>query len=96
MDLGSLHLDGMGTKALREEQKRFEVVIYNRIVRDLVERNESHKDLKDEWSENHYQEVLAISPEEALRKIEIRYPAKKGFVVAKVHAVQSYDSDDGD
>ena len=96
MDLGSLHLDGMGTKALREEQKRFEVVIYNRIVRDLVERNESHKDLKDEWSENHYQEVLASSAEDALRKIEARYPAKKGFVVEKVHVVQSYDTDDGD
>ena len=92
--MGSVPLDGMGTKPLREEQKRFEVVIYNRIVRDLVERNESHKDLKDEWSENHYQEILAASPEEALRKIEIRYPAKKGFVVEKVQEVPSYDTDD--
>jgi hypothetical protein len=51
--LGSVRLDGMGTKPLRKAQKRFQVVIYNRIVRDLVERNESHKDLKDEWSDNH-------------------------------------------
>lgn len=87
---------GMGAKPLREEQKRFEVVIYNRIVRDLVERNESHKDLKDEWSENHYQEILASSAEDALRKIEIRYPAKKGFVVEKVLGVQAYDTDDSD
>ena len=67
----------MGTKPLRGEQKRFEVVIYNRIVRDLVERNKSQMNLKDEWSENHYQEILSSSAEDALRKIEIRYPAKK-------------------
>jgi len=94
--LGSVRLDRMGTKPLRKEQKRFEVVIYNRIVRDLVERNESHKDLKDEWSDNHYQEILGSSAEDALRKIEIRYPAEKGFAVEKVLGVQAYDTDDED
>ena len=62
---------------MRGKQKRFEVVIYNRIVRDLVERNESQKDLKDKWPENLYQEVRSSSAEDALRKIEIWYPAKK-------------------
>jgi hypothetical protein len=81
----------MGTKPLRGEQKRFEVDICNRIVRDLVERNKSQMNLKDEWSENHYQEILSSSAEDALRKIEIRYPAKKGFVLEKFLGVQSYD-----
>jgi hypothetical protein len=84
----------MGAKPLSEEQKRFEVVVYNRLVRDLVERNESHKDLKDEWAENHYQEIMAIDAAEARRKIENRYPAAKGFVIEKVIGLQAYDGDD--
>jgi hypothetical protein len=67
----------VGSKPLRDEQKRFEVVIYNRIGGDLVERNESQKDLKDGSSEKHYQEISSSSAEDTLRKIEIRYPAKK-------------------
>lgn len=67
----------MGTTPLRGEQKRRRIVIYNRIVRNIAERNESQKDLKDKWSENLYQEVRWSSAEDALRKIEIWYPAKK-------------------
>jgi len=67
----------MGTKPLRGKQKRRGVVIYNRIVRNIAERNESQKDLKDKWPENLYQEVRSSSAEAALRKIEIGYPAKK-------------------
>ncbi|NQV79983.1 MAG: hypothetical protein HQ495_05470 [Alphaproteobacteria bacterium] len=76
------------------EQKRFEVVIYNRIVRDLVERNENHKDLKDDWADNHYQEIRATTADGARRKVEIRYPGAKGFVVASVTEVQAFDDDD--
>jgi hypothetical protein len=35
--------------------------------------------LKDEWSENHYQQILSSSAEDALSKIEIGYSAKKKF-----------------
>ena len=61
----------MGTTPLRGKQKRRGVVIYNRIVRNIAERNESQKDLKDKWPENLYQEVRSSSAEDALRKIEI-------------------------
>ncbi len=76
------------------EQKRFEVVIYNRIVRDLVERHESHKDLKDDWGDNHYQEIRASTADEARRRVDIRYPGHKGFVVASVTEVQAFDGED--
>jgi hypothetical protein len=67
----------MGTKPLRGKRMRCGVVIYNRIVRNIAERNESQKYLKDKWPENLYQEVRSSSAEDALRKIEIGYPAKK-------------------
>jgi hypothetical protein len=76
------------------DQKRFEVVVYNREVRDLVARHERHKDLKDAWAENHYQEVRATSADDARRKVEIRHPAHKGFVVEAVREIQVYDDDD--
>ena len=91
--LGARDLFPLGGKPLRKDQNRFEVVVYNRIVRKLVERNESHKDLKDDWAENHYQEVQAVDADEARRKVEIRYPADKGFVIDKVIAMPVYDED---
>lgn len=81
---------------MTEEKHRFEVVIYNRIVRELVERDESHKDLKDEWADNHYQVVKAANVEEARLKMETRYPAKQGFVIAQVIALDVFDGDDED
>ena len=85
--------DRLGAIPLRKEKNRFEVVVYNRLVRKLVERNESHKDLNDEWAENHYQEIEAADADEARRKVEIRYPADKGFVIDKVIPIQAYDDD---
>lgn len=86
---------GTGVKPMAD-QKRFEVVVYNRDVRELVARHERHKDLKDAWAENHYQEVRATSEDEARRKIEVRHPAHKGFVVEAVREIQAYDDDDDD
>ena len=77
---------------MNEKQRRFEIVVYNRLVRDLVERHESHKDLKDEWAENHYHETFARDEDDARRKAEIRYPTRKGFVV-DVIPITDYDGD---
>jgi len=79
---------------VNEERRRFEVVLYNRLVRDKVEQRESHKDLKDEWADNHYVEVVARDAEDARRKMETRYPPQKGFVVAEIIAMAAYDDDD--
>jgi len=83
--------DRLGAMPLRKEKNRFEVVVYNSLVRKLVERNESHKDLSDDWAENHYQEVEAADADEARRKVEIRYPADKGSLPDKVIPIQAYD-----
>lgn len=85
--------DRLGAMPLRKEKNRFEVVVYNSLVCKLVERNESHKDLSDDWAENHYQEVEAADADVARRKVEIRYPADKGFVIDKVIPIQAYDDD---
>ena len=58
-----------------------------------MERNESQKDLKDEWFENHYQKIFSSSAEDALRKLELRYLAKKRFVDENILGVQSHDGD---
>ena len=67
-----------------EKLKRFEVIIYNKIVRAMVDSHTSHKHLKDDWADNHYQEVSARDKEHARRKMEAKFPAEKGFVVVDV------------
>lgn len=67
-----------------EKLSRFEVIIYNRIVRSMVDSHQSHKHLKDDWADNHYQEVRARDKEHARRKIEAKFPAEKGFVIVDV------------
>lgn len=67
-----------------ETLKRFEVIIYNKIVRAMVDSHQSHRHLKDDWADNHYQEVRARDKDHARRKIESKFPAEKGFVVVDV------------
>lgn len=67
-----------------EKLSRFEVIIYNKIVRSMVESHQSHRHLKDDWADNHYQEIRARDKEHARRKIEATFPPDKGFVVVDI------------
>ena len=67
-----------------EKLKRFEVIIYNQIVRAMVDSHTSHKHLKDDWADNHYQEVQARDKDHARRKIETKFPAERGFVIVDI------------
>ncbi len=63
------------------KQKTFEVGIYNQEVRSCVKENNCHLDYGDDWADVRYQNVVALSQEEALDLIKDRYPSDKGFVI---------------
>ncbi len=72
----------------------FEVVLYNKKVRNAVEQGERHSQYDDDWAENRYVEVEAESPEIARRKIATRYPKHHGFVIVDVIDTDSkFDED---
>ena len=70
---------------------RFEIAVYNERVRKLVELGQHDKHLADEWSENHYEEISAIDEDAARSKLERRYPAKQGFVIASIVKMVSFE-----
>jgi len=63
---------------------RFSVGIYNKAVRDAVNRGERHRDLSDGWADIHYVDVDAANREEARIKILRRYAPSQGYVVTDV------------
>ena len=64
--------------------KRFEVVIYNKSVRDRVEEGRHHRFLDDSWADLHHEEFEADDADEARAKAESRFPASGGYVIADV------------
>ncbi|NQV44163.1 MAG: hypothetical protein HQ501_04630 [Rhodospirillales bacterium] len=65
----------------------FEVALYNRKVRDLVEQGEHHPELNDEWADTHYIEVRAPSEEAARAKMEVSRPRANGYVIDNITEV---------
>ncbi len=65
----------------------YEVAIYNRTVRDLVEQGDHHPELNDEWADTHYIEVRASSKEAARTKIESSHPKERGYIIDSVDEV---------
>ncbi|GAB3116089.1 hypothetical protein [Novispirillum itersonii] len=63
---------------------RYEIAIHNADVRRLVYGGDHHRDLADSWSETHYVEVVAETPDQARNKIFNRYPRDRGFVIEAV------------
>ena len=71
-----------------EGREVFEVTVYNRKVREMVKRNESHWCFDDQWAQEHVQGVTAFNAEEARQEIERRYPPDEGFVIEKIASVE--------
>ncbi|MEE8392810.1 MAG: hypothetical protein V3R66_00580 [Rhodospirillales bacterium] len=67
---------------------KFEVVVYNREVRELVEIGERHKNLSDNWADLHYLEVTAGDENEARSKMETKYPPAQGYVIESISPVK--------
>ena len=77
-----------------ESKKRYEVLVFNKIVRDLVEREEHHRYFKDEWADIHHELVGAPNVASARRRAEARFPAKDGFVIVDI--VETKENDDAE
>jgi len=65
--------------------KKFEVAIFNEIVKKSVLEGDPNKTgLSDDWADVRYVEVNAETPELARSRLHIRYPASRGFVILEV------------
>lgn len=62
----------------------YEAAIYNQEVRDMLSNGQHHKDLEDIWSDLQFIEVRAASRDQAVRRLNTRYPASRGFVITRV------------
>ncbi len=62
----------------------FEVVIYNKEVREKVEAGKRHPNLDSSWADAHHEEVEADNADAARAKIARRYPESQGFVIVEV------------
>ena len=61
----------------------YEAAVYNRLVRDALRQGDKNETgLADDWENTRYIEVQAPDPDQASARIERRYPAKLGFVMA--------------
>ncbi len=67
--------------------QKYEVGIYNQIVRDLLAEDEHHRHLDDKWADTHYFEVNAPSPEAARAKMVSSHPAAQGYVIESVDEI---------
>ncbi len=65
----------------------FEVAVYNRTVRDLVEQGDHHPNLNDEWADTHYIEVRAPSEEAVRAKMASSRPTRLGYVIDSITEV---------
>ena len=81
----------MAKTVVMDEEHHFEVGVFNQEVVDLMAKGLRHKHLKDNWAEIQYFEISAESPDAARRKIERRYPAENGYVIASVEPVKDLD-----
>jgi hypothetical protein len=62
----------------------YEIGIFNARVRKALAEGTRDADLSDEWADIHYFEILAADERGARSKIERRYPAAYGYVIADV------------
>jgi hypothetical protein len=67
----------------------YEIAVFNEEVRAALKEGDHHKDLHDEWADQHYIEVRAPDEATARAKVERRYPPAKGYVIAGVMRHQS-------
>ena len=72
------------TQTIMNIETEFEVCVFNEDVRRAVENQERHPNFDDAWADLNYIEVLAEDEADARRKIERRYPERRGFRITGV------------
>lgn len=64
--------------------KTYEITLYNKEVRKLVEQGDSHPQYDDGWADQRFIQLQAENEERARRLIHARHPARKGFVIIDI------------
>ncbi len=68
---------------------KFEVIVYNKEVREKVKEGERHRQFTDDWADLHYIEIDASNETNAKERAETRYPSEQGFVIESVQSMNS-------
>jgi len=68
---------------------KFEVIVYNKEVREKVKEGERHRQFTDDWADLHYIEIDASNEANAKERAESRYPSEQGFVIESVQSTNS-------
>lgn len=71
----------------------YEVVIYNKEVRKLVEFQESHPKWDDGWADARYFEIPALNIRSAIKKIRSKYPRIRGFKITAITEIEEFTQD---
>ena len=66
-------------------QHLYEVAIYNKDVRAMVKKNQSHCYFDDHWADIQIYDIMAHDESEARELITKRFPPDDGFVIEDVH-----------
>ncbi|PCI33575.1 MAG: hypothetical protein COB54_04585 [Alphaproteobacteria bacterium] len=71
--------------------KRFEVSIFNQQVREMSKQNKDHPNFNSDWAHLQFFTFEGETEEEALQKIRLKYPERKGFIIDKIVEVLEYE-----
>lgn len=66
---------------------KYEIGIYNKEVRDLVQKGLKHRQLRDDWADVHWIEISALDENDARAHVRAKYPPEYGYVVTDVSLV---------
>lgn len=66
----------------------FEITIYNKEVRKIVETGEHHERFSDSWADFQYIEVRANNEDQARSWVEEMHPNDRGFVIDHIRLVE--------
>jgi hypothetical protein len=70
---------------------KYEITLYNQIVRDLVRDNKSHHHYDSGWADQRFVQIGAHNEDDAKRVIHRRYPEQKGFVIVDVSEIPGFE-----
>jgi hypothetical protein len=75
-----------------DNDRVFEVAVYNAKVRQLTDENQSHPYLSDHWANSHIQDIKAENEAEALKIAAERFPSREGFVIEQIAPSRYFQS----
>jgi hypothetical protein len=75
-----------------DNDRVFEVAVYNTKVRQFTEQNQSHPYLSDHWANPHIQDIKAENKAEARKIAAERFPSREGFVIEQIAPSRYFQS----